>query len=371
MQYGILKFSEPKPDTSRKILHVDMDAFYASIEIRDNPQLTNKPVVIAKHPKLTEGRGIVSTCNYKAREYGIHSAMSSLEAFKRCPQAVFIHGNMQHYVEVSAQIRQIFYQYTDDVEPLSLDEAYLDVTQNKKGIKSAIKIARLIQQQILDEIGLTCSIGVSYNKFIAKIASDFHKPFGVTLVKPEEALEFLKQLPIEDFYGVGKKSVPTFHQHKIFKGEDIISWQLDDLIKLFGKMGYSLYYKVRGIHNAPVKNHRERKSIGTETTFSKFLESDADVLTIYHRLTQKIVDKLQEKNLKAQTITIKIRYDDFETLTRQMQLPTPSDQFDDCYRVVSQLWQTHGNLERSVRLLGVSVSKFEDLQFSSILLELE
>ena len=154
MQYGILKFSEPKPDTSRKILHVDMDAFYASIEIRDNPQLTNKPVVIAKHPKLTEGRGIVSTCNYKAREYGIHSAMSSLEAFKRCPQAVFIHGNMQHYVEVSAQIRQIFYQYTDDVEPLSLDEAYLDVTQNKKGIKSAIKTSASDSKNLLKVVSV-------------------------------------------------------------------------------------------------------------------------------------------------------------------------------------------------------------------------
>lgn len=371
MQYGILRFEEPKPNTSRKILHVDMDAFYANIEMRDNPKLANKPVVIAKHPNLTEGRGIVSTCNYLAREFGIRSAMSSLEAFKRCPHAVFIHGNMQHYVEVSAQIRQIFYQYTELVEPLSLDEAYLDVTENKKGIKSAIKIARLIQQQILDEIGLTCSIGVSYNKFIAKVASDFHKPFGMTLVTPDEAVAFLKQLPIEDFYGVGRKSVPTFHQHQIFKGEDLFKWQLDDLIKQFGKMGYSLYFKVRGIHNAPVKNHRERKSIGTETTFSKFLETDSDVLTIFNRLTKKVANKLQEKGLKAQTITIKIRYDDFETLTRQMQLSTPSDQYEECVRVVEHLWQIHGNLERAVRLLGVSVSKFEDLEFSSIPLELE
>ena len=348
-----------------------MDAFYASIEMRDNPKLANKPVVIAKHPNLTEGRGIVSTCNYKAREFGIHSAMSSLEAYKRCPHAVFIHGNMQHYVEVSAQIRQIFYQYTDLVEPLSLDEAYLDITNNKKEIKSAIKIARLIQQQILDEVGLTCSIGVSYNKFIAKVASDYHKPYGMTLVTPDEAVEFLKQLPIEDFYGVGRKSVPLFHQHKIFKGEDLIKWQLDDLIKHFGKMGYSLFFKIRGIHNAPVKNTRERKSIGTETTFSKFLESDADVLTIFERLTHKVAHKLQEKGLKAQTITIKIRYEDFETLTRQMQLPSPSDQFEDCIRIVKQLWETNGNLDRSVRLLGVSVSKFEDLEFTNITLDLE
>lgn len=371
MQYGILNFSEPKPDTSRKILHVDMDAFYASIEMRDNPKLANQPVVIAKHPNLTEGRGIVSTCNYIARQFGIHSAMSSLEAYKRCPHAVFIHGNMAHYIEVSEQIRQIFYQYTDSVEPLSLDEAYLDVTHNKKGIRSAIKIAHLIQQQILDEIGLTCSIGVSYNKFIAKIASDFHKPFGITLVTPEEAVEFLKQLPIEDFYGVGRKSVPAFHALKIMNGADLFEWNLDDLIQRFGKMGHSLYFKVRGIHNSPVKSTRERKSIGTETTFAKFLDNEADVLTFFERLTLKVVQKLKLKSLKAQTITIKIRFDDFETITRQLQLSKPSNDFEEYYAVVQKLWHKHGNLERNIRLLGVSVSKFEDLKYSTIQLDLE
>lgn len=371
MKYGILNFSEPTPDTSRKILHVDMDAFYASVEMRDNPKLANQPVVIAKHPNLTEGRGIVSTCNYIARQFGIHSAMSSLEAFKRCPHAVFIHGNMAHYVEVSEQIRQIFYQYTDSVEPLSLDEAYLDVTHNKKGIRSAIKIAHLIQQQILDEIGLTCSIGVSYNKFIAKIASDFHKPFGITLVTPEEAVEFLKQLPIEDFYGVGRKSVPAFHALKIMNGADLFEWNLDDLIQRFGKMGHSLYFKVRGIHNSPVKSTRERKSIGTETTFAKFLDNEADVLTFFERLTLKVVQKLKLKSLKAQTITIKIRFDDFETITRQLQLSKPSNDFEEYYAVVQKLWHKHGNLERNIRLLGVSVSKFEDLKYSTIQLDLE
>lgn len=371
MQYGILNFTEPEPDTSRKILHVDMDAFYASIEMRDNPKLANQPVVIAKHPNLTEGRGIVSTCNYIARQYGIHSAMSSLEAYKRCPHAVFIHGNMAHYIEVSEQIRQIFYQYTDSVEPLSLDEAYLDVTHNKKDIKSAIKIAHLIQQQILDEIGLTCSIGVSYNKFIAKIASDFHKPFGITLVTPEEAVEFLKQLPIEDFYGVGRKSVPAFHALKIMNGADLFEWNLDDLIQRFGKMGHSLYFKVRGIHNSPVKSTRERKSIGTETTFAKFLDNEADVLTFFERLTLKVVQKLKLKSLKAQTITIKIRFDDFETITRQLQLSKPSNDFEEYYAVVQKLWHKHGNLERNIRLLGVSVSKFEDLKYSTIQLDLE
>lgn len=369
MQYGLLTFNEPKPDTSRKILHVDMDAFYANIEMRDQPKLVNQPVVIARHPKLTGGRGIVSTCNYIARQYGIHSAMPAIEAFQRCPHAVFIPGNMQYYSEVSAEIRQIFHQYTDLVEPLSLDEAYLDVTHNKFNHRSALQLAQRIQQQILDETKLTCSIGISYNKFIAKIASDFHKPFGITLVKPEEALEFLKQLPIDKFYGVGRKSLPSFHQLGIKTGEDLLEWELDELIKYFGKMGYSLYFKVRGIHNAPVNSLRERKSIGTERTFNQFLETEAEVAVIFEQLTAKVAKKLREKQLKAYTVTIKVRYDNFDTMTRQSQLEFPTDQYEDFLSVVQKLWEDHGQLNHTVRLLGVSVSKFENPEFSSIQLE--
>lgn len=370
MQYGLLQFEEPKADTSRKIIHVDMDAFYASVEARDNPAIAKRPIVIAKHPKLTGGRGIVSTCNYIARQFGIHSAMSAMEAYKRCPHAVFIQGNMQHYAQISAQIRQIFQEYTDLVEPLSLDEAYLDVTTNKKGMKSATQIAQAIQRQIQHDIGLTCSVGVSYNKFIAKVASDYQKPQGLTVVTPDDALAFLKALPIEKFYGVGRKSVPYFHELGIYTGADLFETSLDTLIQHFGKMGYSLYHKVRGVHNAPVVNKRERKSIGRERTFTRFLEFEEDVERVFSQLSAKVMHQLREKQLKAQTVTIKIRYENFETLTRQVTSPTYFDDAKRCMQLAQELWEQHGALSQPIRLLGVSVSNFEDNLFTPVRLEL-
>lgn len=371
MQYGILQFNEPKRDTSRKILHVDMDAFYASIEMRDNPKIRNKPVVIAKHPKLTAGRGIVSTCNYEARKYGIHSAMSAQEAYTRCPHAVFIPGNLSYYKEISLQIRQIFLEYTDLVEPLSLDEAYLDVSHNKKAMKSATFIAQRIQKEIYEKTALTCSVGVSYNKFIAKIASDYKKPNGITVIDPDKALDFLKALDIKDFYGVGAKSVPIFHELGIYNGADLYKMSLDDLIKYFGKMGYSLYFKVRGIHDSAVKNSRQRKSIGRERTFSKFLEFEAEVIENFKRLVYDIDKRHHIKDLKAHTVTIKIRYDNFETISRQVQLADPIDSAEMTLDLVEKLWYDHGDLSQSVRLLGVTFSNFEDSKISSIILPLE
>ena len=356
MRYGILEFKDPVPDTSRKILHVDMDAFYANVEARDNPAIAYKPIVIAKHPKLTGGRGIVSTCNYKAREYGIHSAMTAAEAFKRCPHAVFIAGDWSHYQEVSQQIRTIFAQYTDLIEPMSLDEAYLDVTHNKLGIQSATHLAQRIQAQIKAELNLTCSIGVSYNKFLAKIASDYRKPFGITVVTPDQALEFLDDLPIDKFYGVGRQSVPYFHQRGIMTGADLRAIELEDLIEHFGKMGKSLYYKVRGVHDAPVQPHRERKSIGKETTFIQFLAEEEGVLDALTQLTKRVVAILKAKNFHAQTVTLKIRYDDFETLTRQLSLGSPSQDVEVISQAVQELWELHGHLHKSVRLLGVSTA---------------
>lgn len=371
VQYGLLRFEEPKPDTSRKIIHVDMDAFYASVEARDNPAIAKRPIVIAKHPKLTDGRGIVSTCNYEARKFGIHSAMSAMEAYKRCPHAVFIQGNMQHYAQVSYQIQQIFQQYTDQIEPLSLDEAYLDVSHNKKGMPSATLLAQAIQQQILQEVGLTCSIGISYNKFIAKIASDFNKPFGLTVVTPEQAPLFLQQLPIEKFYGVGKKSVPHFHELGIYTGADLLAMSLDTLIQHFGKMGYSLYHKVRGVHNSPVEARSKRKSIGREMTFTRFLEYEEDVERVLTQLCEKVMRKLQEKQLKAQTVTIKVRYEDFSTFTRQVTCPHYFNDERTCIRLAQELWEQHGDLSQSIRLLGVSASNFEDNLFTPVCLELE
>ncbi len=209
-----------KNDTSRKIIHIDMDAFFASVEERDNPELAKHPLVIARHPSDTGGRGVVTTANYKARQYGIHSAMSAQKAFELCPHAVFIPGNHQKYREISQQVREIFGRYTDVIEPVSIDEAYLDVTVNKINCPSAIKIARMIQQDIWQTIQLTCSAGVSYNKFLAKLSSDFHKPRGLTVVMPEDAVVFLKKLPIDKFHGIGKKTVPRMHELGVYKGSE-------------------------------------------------------------------------------------------------------------------------------------------------------
>lgn len=371
MRYGMLTFEEPKPDSSRKILHVDMDAFYASVEMRDQPQLKKKPLVIARHPRLTGGRGIVTTCNYRAREFGIHSAMAAQEAYHRCPQAIFIPPRIAYYRQVSAQIRDIFQQYTDVIEPLSLDEAYLDVTHNHKAINSGTILAQMIQAQILDELNLTCSIGVSYNKFIAKIASDVKKPFGITVVEPERALDFLADLPIEDFYGVGKKSVPLFHELGIYQGSDLKACSLDFLIHHFGKMGLSLFYKVRGVHDAPVAPRQSSKSLGRETTFRQFIQSDEGVLKALRVLSQEVTDALKRHDLYANTVTLKIRYDNFETLTRQASLTQPSHDMQAIYDLASNLWFDHGHLDQSIRLLGVTTSNFEDLNCYPIRLDLD
>lgn len=366
MKYGLLTFEEPKPDTTRKILHVDMDAFYASIEVRDNPSLKNRPVVIAKHPNLTGGRGIVATCNYIARQYGIHSAMSAVEAYKLCPKAIFIQGNMEYYREVSQQIRSIFLKYTDVIEPLSLDEAYLDVTVNKINEASALKIAHLIQKEIYETLSLTCSIGVSYNKFIAKIASDYHKPHGITIVTPQEATKFLQALPIDKFYGVGAKSIPHFHDLGIFNGKDLYQQNLDTLIKHFGKMGYSLYFKVRGIHNAAVNQQRDRKSIGRERTFTQFLNDEEKIIVQFEKLTHSVMKKVRGLGLLTNSVTIKIRYGNFETITRQMQAEDYFDSYEEAISIVKELWLKHGNLDQEVRLLGVSVSNLLNPETSAI-----
>lgn len=371
MQYGMLKFDEVKPDTSRKILHVDMDAFYASIEIRDNPKLRNKPVVIAKHPKLTNGRGIVSTCNYKARKYGIHSALSAQEAYSRCPHAIFIPGDLNYYRSISLQIREIFHEYTDLIEPLSLDEAYLDVTSNKKHMKSATILAQQIQQEIYGRTHLTCSVGISYNKFLAKIASDYNKPNGLTLVEPKDAHKFLMGLSIDKFYGVGKKSVAHFHELGIYNGQDLYDTSLDDLILNFGKMGYSLYYKVRGVHDSPVNNKRERKSIGREKTFAVFLELESEVLDNIVKLIHQINERHRISKLSAHTLTLKIRYDNFETITRQIQSIQPIQSVEQAKSLAERIWSLHGNLNQTIRLLGVTFSNFDRPLFSNIELDLD
>ena len=347
-------------DTSRKIIHIDMDAFFASVEEWDNPDLKGKPVIIGSDPRKTGGRGVVSTCNYEARKFGVHSAMSSKEAYERCPQAVFISGNYQKYRKVGMQIREIFKRYTDLVEPMSIDEAYLDVTENKLGIKSAIKIAKMIQYDIWQEVHLTCSAGVSYNKFLAKLASDFEKPKGLTLILPEDAQDFLEKLPIEKFYGVGKRSVEKLHQLGVFMGADLLEIPEMTLIDLFGRFGYDLYRKARGISNSPVKSNRIRKSIGSERTYGKLLYEEDDVKSEISKNAQRVVDTLQRNHKVGRTIVLKVRYSDFSTLTKRITLDDVTNDFELIDQVAKTIYDSLDESKLGVRLLGVTVTGLED-----------
>lgn len=359
-----------KKDTSRKIIHLDMDAFFASVEERDNPDLVGKPLVIARHPRDTGGKGVVTTANYEARKFGIHSAMSAQKAYELCPTANFVQGNMGHYQEVSAHMHEIFHRYTDLIEPVSLDEAYLDVTKNKSDSKSAIKIARMIQRDIWQELQLTCSAGVSYNKFIAKLASDFEKPKGLTVILPEQAEDFLRKLPIEKFHGVGKKTVPRMHELGIFTGEDLYQKSEMSLIQEFGKMGYSLYRKVRGVHDSPVEPNRERKSIGRENTFGKPLITEEQVIAQLRELSESVARSLKKNQKHGKTVVLKIRNTDYETVTRRRTLPEYVNISTDIFFHASMIWEELGDLTTGIRLLGITVTNLNPLAYENMVLPL-
>ncbi|OFP42195.1 DNA polymerase IV [Streptococcus sp. HMSC067H01] len=345
-------------DTSRKIIHIDMDAFFAAVEIRDNPNLRGEPVIIGNDPRKTGGRGVVSTCSYEARAFGIHSAMSSKEAYERCPQAVFISGNYDKYLAVGQQIRSIFRRYTDIIEPMSIDEAYLDVTENKLGIKSAVKIARLIQNDIWQELHLTASAGVSYNKFLAKMASDYQKPHGLTVILPDEAEDFLKEMDIAKFHGVGKKTVEKLHQMGVFTGRDLLEIPEITLIDRFGRLGFDLYRKARGIHNSPVKPSRIRKSIGKEKTYRKSLQSEEDIKKELTILSGKVALSLQKHEKSGKIVILKIRYNDFSTLTKRKSLSESTQNEEIIAQTAIQLYESLADKDKGTRLLGVTVTGF-------------
>ncbi|MBR2764245.1 MAG: DNA polymerase IV [Lactococcus sp.] len=342
-------------DTSRKIIHVDMDAFFASIEERDNPKLKGKPVVIARNPLETGGRGVVSTANYEARKYGIHSAMSAKEAYELCPQAVFVSGNYAHYQEISRQMHEIFHRYTDEVEGMALDEAYLDVTVNKINAASAVKIAKMIQHDIFTELHLTSSAGVSYNKFLAKIASDIEKPKGLTLIAPEDALSFLAELSVKKFHGVGEKTAEKLEALGITKGGDIQKSSPQYLAEKLGVFGWELYLKANGIHNAPVKPNRVRKSVGKEKTYAKLLYLEADIKAEVSKLAEKVAMILQEKQLKGHIVVIKIRYADFTTFTKRLSLDDRVDDLNIINQSAQKLLDDALRENVGIRLLGVTV----------------
>lgn len=345
---------EDKP--LRKIIHVDMDAFYAAVEIRDNPKYRGKPIIVGGPPNT---RSVVSTCSYEARKFGIHSAMPCSQAYRLCPQAIFVPGRFQAYREASQQVREIFYQYTDMVEPMSLDEAYLDVTSNKVGEPYASKIAKEIRRKIYETTKLTASAGVSYNKFLAKIGSEMNKPDGLKVITPEEAPKILQELAIGKFHGIGKATELKMKQMGILNGNDLLQWEMKDLISNFGKIGFYYYYIVRGIDDRPVRTRFVRKSLGSETTFSSDIGDIEELLSILKKVALKVESRLAKENLRGKTITLKIKYEDFEQQTRSISIGSSIGDAASLMEITEKLLRQHYDMNRKVRLIGLCVSQFE------------
>nr|WP_321233750.1 DNA polymerase IV [uncultured Psychroserpens sp.] len=335
----------------RKIIHVDMDAFYASVAQMDNPELRGKPIAVGGGGI----RGVISAASYEARKFGVKSAMSGRLAIKLCPELIFVRTDFARYTEISKKVRRIFYDYTDLVEPLSLDEAYLDVTENKKGNPSASLLAQDIRTRIFNEVGLTASAGISINKFIAKVASDYNKPNGQKTVNPEEVLQFLEDLDIRKFYGVGKVTAEKMYQKGIFTGKDLKSKSIEYLEDHFGKSGKSYYYIVRGIHNSQVKPNRIRKSLAAERTFNENLSSEIFMLEKLDHIADEVAKRLHKSKVAGKTVTLKIKYSDFTLQTRSKTLPYfISDKSIILETAKDLLYQE--KLNNSVRLLGISLS---------------
>ena len=300
----------------RKIIHIDMDAFYASVEQMDNPELKGKAVAVGG----SEKRGVVSAASYEARKFGVKSAMSGSLAAKLCPELIFVRPNFERYTEISKKIKTIFFDYTDLVEPLSLDEAYLDVTENKKGNPSASLIAKDIRNRIYNEVGLTASAGISINKFVAKIASDYNKPNGQKTVNPEDVISFLEDLDIRKFYGIGKVTAEKMYQKGIFTGKDLKTKSIEYLDTHFGKSGKYYYSIVRGIHKSEVKPNRIRKSLAAERTFSENLSSEIFMLEKLEHISNEVSRRLSKNKVAGKTVTLKIKYSDFTQQTRSKTL---------------------------------------------------
>lgn len=328
-----------------------MDAFYASVEQLDNPELRGKALAVGGG----ESRGVVSAASYEARKFGVRSAMSGYLAKKKCPHLIFVKPRFERYREISQRIREVFHEYTDLVEPLSLDEAYLDVTQNKKGNPSATLIASEIRQKILERTGLTASAGISINKFIAKVASDYNKPNGQKTVNPDEVLEFLEQLPIGKFYGVGKVTTEKMYQLGIFTGADLKQKSIEYLSDHFGKSGAYYYYVVRGIHNSQVKPDRTVKSVGTEHTFFENLVSEVFMMEKLTMIADELERRLKKKKIAGKTVTLKIKYSDFTVQTRSKTLPYFISDKSLILETVSELLYQEKPKD-SVRLLGISLA---------------
>jgi DNA polymerase-4 len=341
----------------RKIIHIDMDAFYASVEQRDNPAYRGKPIAVGGSP---QGRGgVVATASYEARKFGVRSAMPSKKALELCPDVIFVRPRFEVYKAVSIQIRNIFERYTDLIEPLSLDEAFLDVTEDKQQIGSAIDIAKAIKQAIRTELQLTASAGVSINKFIAKIASDMNKPDGLTFIGPSKIQSFIDGLGVEKFFGVGKVTAEKMNRMGLHTGADLKKLSESELVKHFGKAGKFYYNIVRGIDERRVQPHRETKSISAEDTFPYDLKELDEMFEAIDILSQIVYERVRRHGLKSRTITLKIKFHDFKQITRSQSLPQAFADLETIRKTGRKLLESIDLEEKKIRLLGVGVSNFE------------
>ena len=339
----------------RKIIHVDMDAFFASVEQLDNESLRGKPIAVGGGSE----RGVIAAASYEARFFGVRSAMTGTMAKKLCPQLIFVKSRHYRYQEISKQIRTIFYEYTDLVEPLSLDEAFLDVTENKKKIISATIIAQEIRDRIKSEIGIYASAGISINKFVAKVASDINKPNGQKLIAPDDVIEFLEKLPIEKFFGVGKVTAQKMKSHGIFNGYDLKQKDLDDLIKWFGKSGKHFYHIVRAENNNPVKPNRLRKSVGAERTFISNISDKSELKQKLLKTAEEIEKRMQKSNLKGKTVTLKYKYQNFEVHTKSKTISGNISKKDEFFPIVLELFNQQEFI-LPLRLIGITISNLNN-----------
>jgi len=339
----------------RKIIHIDMDAFFASVEQLDNPALQGKPVAVGGSGE----RSVVAAASYEARKFGVRSAMPSVIAKRLCPDLIFVKHNFTRYTEVSACIHEIFREYTDLIEPLSIDEAFLDVTEDKKNIGSATLIAKKIRNEIKSKTGLTASAGVSVNKFLAKIASDINKPDGLFLIKPEDAEKFIEELPVERFYGIGKVTAQKMHKLGIHSGADLKKWDLVSLVRNFGKAGVFFFDIVRGIDDRPVEADQERKSVGTELTYEKDLLTRFEVIAELYRLEKELMERLEHSGTTGRTVTMKVKFSDFRQITRSKTLQNYIRDFETLHKEVSEIRKSLKLEGSRIRLLGLTISNLE------------
>ena len=366
----ILKMTSLPP--VRKIIHVDMDAFYASVEQRDHPEYRGKPVVVGGSP---DQRGVVAAASYEARQFGIYSAMPSRTAIQRCPHLIFARPRFDVYREISQAIREIFYRYTDLVEPLALDEAYLDVTVNKRDIPSATLIAKEIKAIILEETRLTASAGVSVNKFLAKVASGINKPNGLCLIPPDKAEAFVEKLPIEKFHGIGDVTAEKMRNLGVHNGADLKQWSEVDLMRKFGKTGSYYFHIARGQDDRPVEPNRVRKSIGAEESYAEDLIDRGAITLALVEIAETLKRRIESNKTSGRTLTLKVKYADYQQVTRSRTLTESVLEIDEMMKVAEELLELTEVGQKNVRLLGLALSNLdcerEEPEFVQLTLDLK